>query len=87
MYFTLKRLKPAIRNSYHRGISKSKIPKGRANNQYPITNDQCPSADSKPDHWKLDIDYWIFKKNGLPTLLVALPRSMFNRAYHESTEI
>ena len=35
--------------------------KERANKQYPITKNQCPSADSTPDHWKLDIEYWIFK--------------------------
>jgi hypothetical protein len=59
------------------------IPKERANNQYPITNNQCPSADSKPDHWKLDIDYWIFKNRRIANLACGysafdVGRSMFD---------
>jgi len=30
------------------------------------------------DNWALDIDYWIFKKGGLPILLVAIRRSMLD---------
>jgi len=50
----------------------------RANNQYPITNDQCPSEDSKPVHGKLDMKKRRIANPACGYSKFDVGRSMFN---------